>query len=88
MIGFLEDSQPIFARHTQIEKEDVRFELSEHADTLVSIRCLAHNFDVVFALEKFPQAFAEDHMVIGHEDADRLLQLNHYLVTVGNFDGQ
>jgi hypothetical protein len=72
-----EDSQPIFARHTQVEKEDVRFELGEHVDTLVFIRGLAHNFDVVLALEKFPLAVAEDLMVIRHEDADRLFQLNH-----------
>jgi hypothetical protein len=65
-IGFLEDSQPIFARHTQIEKQDVGFEFGEHLDTLVSIRCLAHNLDAVFALEpsrKITWSFKSIHRV-------------------------
>jgi hypothetical protein len=76
-IGLLKHSQAIFVGHTQIEKEDVRFELGQHVDTLVAIRCLAHNRNIVLAFKELTHALAENYMVIGHHDPDCMFCFSH-----------
>src|SRR6267142_939250 len=64
-IDFLEHREPVFIRHTQIEKQNIGLELREHLDALRPVLRFADDGDVLVGIEKFPQTIAKDRVVVG-----------------------
>src|SRR6266436_1660305 len=71
-INLLENGEAVFIRHAQVEQKDIGFELGQHLNAIIPIGCLAHNGDVIIAIEELAQTFTEDGMIVSHQDANLL----------------
>ena len=58
--------------HDEVEHDHVRVEKRGHLDRLAPVRCLADDLDAFLELEEGAQPFADDRVVVGDQDADRL----------------
>src|SRR4029077_2882527 len=76
-IDFLEYSEAIFIGHAEIQQQNIRLELRQHANTFVAVGSLTDNGDIVFAIQQLAQAVAENHVIVGHQNADRLFGFSH-----------
>jgi hypothetical protein len=63
-IDLLEDGEAIFNRHTEIKEEHVGFEFSEELYAFLTILRFANDGNTLVRTQKFPQAIAEDSVVI------------------------
>ena len=68
-------SQAIHAGHAQVHQYHLRLQFSTQAYGLGPIGCLADQFKTVLRLKDEPQSLADDQVVVGHQDADRIHSL-------------
>ena len=66
---FAQGFEPGHARHGQVQKHDVRFQLAGHLHGFRSVAGFADHFQIGFRLQKAAQAIAKNRMVVCNHNA-------------------